>query len=772
MSSAPIVDRIRIIPRPDDFLDRNVGASGEVFFNRATNSLRVYSGRDRGGFEIAKTDLSNISNSVFAAKATAAGVGGGSSGSGASISVSATVPLTPDNGNLWLNTNSGYLYVYVNDGSSSQWIQPAIPTPSIPSLSAVAVSGSYNDLLDKPVLSGDGQFSGSYNDLTDKPGPLTEIGFAQGVIINQFSIDDAMTDDSDAAVPVESAVRGYIDRRLGIDHDGIVVSEESKIGPGFAALTGASFTGPVSFTGLTTLQQSAEVFNTISGAQGVVTHDFSTGAIWYHTTIAANFTANFTNVPTTSNRTIVVALILNQGSTGRLPTAIQINGASATITWPGDVQPTPNTNQIDIVSFTLLRIGSTWNVLGSLSGGDGSAVQNLQDLSNVTISSVSDGQVLKYNASSAQWVNAADLTGAGGSGISLSDLSVTVAAASGNGTLSYNNTTGIFTFTPPSLGSFITLSSISATGDISYNNSTGVISFNNSTGYITRTGISVTQAAASGNGSLVYSNSTGVLTYTPPDLSSVSGGTASNSFATIAVSGQSNVVADSTTDTLTLVAGSGISITTDASTDAITITNTGGAGEANQNAFSNIAVAGQSTVAADSATDTVTLVAGSGISITTDAGTDTVTITSTVSSGATAFTGLSDSAGLTVDRIYLPAITMLSTTNNGASSYRFDQYGATDNPTVYAINGTTIAFNLNVAGHPFLIQTAGGANYNEGLTHVTTAGVVTTGSNAQGKTSGTLYWKIPFAISGNYRYICSVHGAMVGTITIKDFSAI
>jgi plastocyanin len=238
------------------------------------------------------------------------------------------------------------------------------------------------------------------------------------------------------------------------------------------------------------------------------------------------------------------------------------------------------------------------------------------------------------------------------------------------------------------------------------------------------------------------------------------------------VSGQSNVVADSTTDTLTLVAGSGISITTDAGTDAITITNTGSAGEANQNAFSNIAVAGQSTVAADSATDTVTLVAGSGISITTDAGTDTVTITSTVSSGATAFTGLSDSAGLTVDRIYLPAITMLSTTNNGASSYRFDQYGATDNPTVYAINGTTIAFNLNVAGHPFLIQTAGGANYNEGLTHVTTAGVVTTGSNAQGKTSGTLYWKIPFAISGNYRYICSIHGAMVGTITIKDFSAI
>jgi len=40
---APIVDRIRIIPRPDDFLDRNVGSSGEVFFDKQANTLRLYS---------------------------------------------------------------------------------------------------------------------------------------------------------------------------------------------------------------------------------------------------------------------------------------------------------------------------------------------------------------------------------------------------------------------------------------------------------------------------------------------------------------------------------------------------------------------------------------------------------------------------------------------------------------------------------------------------------------------------------------------------------
>lgn len=250
----------------------------------------------------------------------------------------------------------------------------------------------------------------------------------------------------------------------------------------------------------------------------------------------------------------------------------------------------------------------------------------------------------------------------------------------------------------------------------------------------------------------------------------VAGGGASDSFATIAVAGQSSVVADSAADTLTLVAGSNIIITTDAGTDTITIAAAGGG--TSSDSFATIAVAGQSSVVADSSTDTLTLVAGSGISITTNAGTDTVTINSTVSSGATAFTGLSDRADLTIDQFYLPAITRLNVTNNGATAYRFDQYGTTDDPTIFAINATTIAFNLNVTGHPFLIQNNAGANYDTGLIHVTTGGTVTTGSAAQGQTSGTLYWKIPDSISGPYRYQCGAHLSMVGTITVKNFASI
>ena len=47
---------------------------------------------------------------------------------------------------------------------------------------------------------------------------------------------------------------------------------------------------------------------------------------------------------------------------------------------------------------------------------------------------------------------------------------------------------------------------------------------------------------------------------------------AGNAFTTISVAGQSNIVADSSSDTLTFTAGTGITLTTDASTDTLTIT--------------------------------------------------------------------------------------------------------------------------------------------------------------------------------------------------------
>jgi plastocyanin len=129
-------------------------------------------------------------------------------------------------------------------------------------------------------------------------------------------------------------------------------------------------------------------------------------------------------------------------------------------------------------------------------------------------------------------------------------------------------------------------------------------------------------------------------------------------------------------------------------------------------------------------------------------------------------------AALTIDEIAYQAITRLEVTNSGSTAYLFTQY-AGNNPTVYGISGTTIAFNLNVVGHPFLIKTALGAgNYDTGLIHVSTNGTIVTGSSAQGQVSGTLYWRVPANINGAYAYQCAVHAGMLGVLTIKDISAI
>jgi hypothetical protein len=117
---------------------------------------------------------------------------------------------------------------------------------------------------------------------------------------------------------------------------------------------------------------------------------------------------------------------------------------------------------------------------------------------------------------------------------------------------------------------------------------------------------------------------TGVTLTTDAGADSITiAASASNSFETLAVAGQTSIVADSSTDTLTIAAGTGITLTTDASTDTLTITNSA----TGANAFGNVAVSGQTTVAADSTNDTLTLAAASSnIVLTTDASTDTVTI--------------------------------------------------------------------------------------------------------------------------------------------------
>ena len=126
------------------------------------------------------------------------------------------------------------------------------------------------------------------------------------------------------------------------------------------AVSTADITGYGVFTG------TEESFATLTGATGTVAHDCDNGHIFYHTTPAADWTANFTNLGLTAEHATTLSIVISQGATAYIPTAVQIGGVAQTLLWQGGAQPTGTTNGTDVVSFSVLNDGGTYVVLGQL----------------------------------------------------------------------------------------------------------------------------------------------------------------------------------------------------------------------------------------------------------------------------------------------------------------------------------------------------------------------------------------------------------------------
>ena len=125
----------------------------------------------------------------------------------------------------------------------------------------------------------------------------------------------------------------------------------------------------------------------------------------------------------------------NYANTGELPGASTYDGMFATAA--GSAYYSASGNWTELLTST---------ALSSIT---------LDSLSNVDLSvAPTNGQVLKWNGTA--WAAANDLTGGGGGGLALTDLSVQSQTASGGGSLTYNNGSGIFTYTPPDLSGYLT----------------------------------------------------------------------------------------------------------------------------------------------------------------------------------------------------------------------------------------------------------------------------------------------------------------------------
>ena len=99
-----------------------------------------------------------------------------------------------------------------------------------------------------------------------------------------------------------------------------------------------------------------------------VTLNYSLSGIFYFPSVSANFTANFTNIPTTANYVSTATLIIVQGATAYLPlTSITINGAPFTIKWQGAVAAIGVVSRVNLVTLSFIQTTpSTWTVIGAL----------------------------------------------------------------------------------------------------------------------------------------------------------------------------------------------------------------------------------------------------------------------------------------------------------------------------------------------------------------------------------------------------------------------
>jgi len=241
-----------------------------------------------------------------------------------------------------------------------------------------------------------------------------------------------------------------------------------------------------------------------------------------------------------------------------------------------------------------------------------------------------------------------------------------------------------------------------------------------------------------------------------------------NTFGTVVVNGV-ELTADASGDSLRIDSGTNVTITSNPDTNSLTINSTG------ISAGDNAVVETSFFVAADDSTqrlftsgETIKFIGGAGINTSTDFE-GNVTIDAVATSND--FSGLTDAstANLSVDKVYEPAIALLRVDNNGTSSYTFPSHYPGSNPNIYAISGTTLAFDLtDIAGHPFEIQDNTLTALTSGLVHVAPDGTVSTDSNAQGKDSGTLYFRVPRDAASPFVYQSQNSPSMFGSIIIKD----
>jgi len=206
-------------------------------------------------------------------------------------------------------------------------------------------------------------------------GTNVEIGSSSGrtTIYNDLVLGTGNILVTNDATPMSLISSGNVVAKLDVNNNGtghrFDIQDWRGISQFFVGEDGnAELSGSLVVSGTTNIGTTVERLLTTVSSTGTVTFDTTFSSIFYVNGPAGDITANFTNVPTTSNnRVITPTVILSQSATPRVINAVQVNSAATPILWANKLTPVGTANQQDVYGFSLIRSGSIWTVLGQMS---------------------------------------------------------------------------------------------------------------------------------------------------------------------------------------------------------------------------------------------------------------------------------------------------------------------------------------------------------------------------------------------------------------------
>lgn len=207
---ATISRSLRLRAFRSDSLNVVQGSSGEIYYDSTKETLRVYSGSQQGGRSLMRADLSNAEIPV------------------ARFYSGNTAPAQANVGDIWLNSDTGRLYIRFNDGTSTQWIQPIAPTTS-----------------------GGGGGGGGASSFTELTGTISASQIPNNLITpSKFNLNSSLVPTIDQTLDLGSNSNRW--RDLYLSNTGLNIGSAQITASGSSiVLPSGSSVGSITFTGTT-----------------------------------------------------------------------------------------------------------------------------------------------------------------------------------------------------------------------------------------------------------------------------------------------------------------------------------------------------------------------------------------------------------------------------------------------------------------------------------------------------------------------------------------